>query len=105
MSIEELKKLGWEYSDTWCNRDFYYIGNSKCSIFEHNGRFGLENVFEEDSKDYLNLLYCNLTDDEIREFTDLVKTALKIESNPKDFTLYDYLTSQKNLITFIKKRK
>lgn len=102
MSIEELKKLGWEYSDTWCNRDFYYIGNSKCPIFEHNGEFGLEDITEEEEVD---LLYCDLTDDEIREFTNLIKTALNIEANPKNFTLADYKTSQKNIINFIKKRK
>ena len=102
MSIEELKKLGWEYSDTWCNRDFYNIGDSECSIFEHNGEFGLEDITEEEEVD---LLYCDLSDDEIREFTNLIKTALNIEANPKDFTLHDYMTSQKNLINFIKKRK
>lgn len=102
MSIEELKKLGWEYSDTWCNRDFYYIGNSKCPIFEHNGEFGLEDITEEEEVD---LLYCDLTDDEIREFTNLIKIALNIEANPKNFTLADYKTSQKNIINFIKKRK
>lgn len=102
MSIEELKKLGWEYSDTWCNRDFYYIGNSKCPIFEHNGEFGLEDITEEEEVD---LLYYDLTDDEIREFTNLIKIALNIEANPKNFTLADYKTSQKNIINFIKKRK
>lgn len=102
MSIEELKKLGWEYSDTWCNRDFYYIGNSKCPIFEHNGEFGLEDITEEEEVD---LLYCDLTDDEIREFTNLIKIALNIEANLKNFTLADYKTSQKNIINFIKKRK
>lgn len=102
MSIEELKKLGWEYSDTWCNRDFYYIGNSKCPIFEYNGEFGLEDITEEEEVD---LLYCDLTDDEIREFTNLIKIALNIEANPKNFTLADYKTSQKNIINFIKKRK
>ena len=102
MSIEELKKLGWKLGDSWNNRDFYYIGNSKYSIFEHNGEFGLEDIIAGGG---FNFIYCDLTDDEIKEFTNLVKTSLNIESNPKDFTLHDYLDSQINLITFIKKRK
>ena len=97
MTIEKLKKLGWKREDTANNRDFYFIGDSKYSIFEHNGEFGLV--------DGIDLLYCNLSNEEIVKFTNLVKTSINIESHPKDFSLYDYLTNLTELLTFIKEKK
>ena len=70
MTKELLEELGWKFDDFWNNRAFYSLSKeSKFPIFEHDG-WGLLNPFNKD----FELIYCDLTDKEIKEYTDLVKS-------------------------------
>ena len=67
MAKELLEELGWKFDDFWNNRAFYSLSKeSKFSIFEHDG-WGLLNPFNKD----FELIYCDLTDEEIKIFMGL----------------------------------
>lgn len=101
MTKELLEELGWKFDDFWNNRAFYSLSKeSKFSIFEHDG-WGLLNPFNKD----FELIYCNLTDKEIKEYTDLVKSYEDCMRHPKDNSLYTYLVAVEKLTEFVKKMK
>ena len=101
MTKELLEELGWEFDDFWNNRAFYSLSKeSKFSIFEHDG-WGLLNPFNKD----FELIYCDLTDKEIKEYTDLVKSYEDCIKHPKDHSLYAYLVAVEKLTEFVKKMK
>ena len=101
MTKELLEKLGWKFDDFWNNRAFYSLSKeSKFSIFEHDG-WGLLNPFNKD----FELIYCDLTDEEIKEYTDLVKSYEDCMRHPKDNSLYAYLVAVEKLTEFVKKMK
>ena len=97
MTIEKLKELGWKYDSMWNNRMFYSLSEeSKYAIFEHNGDWGLLDPFKKN----FTLIYCNLTDNEIITFTELVKEIENIIYNPKDHTLYEYMVTGHKMSDF-----
>ncbi len=99
MTIKKLKELGWNSAGCWNNRDFYsFSEESKFSIFEHNGEYGIQDPY----KNNLSLIYCNMTDDEIIKFTDLVKLCEDIWSKPKEYTFFQFLETEKSVRSFIK---
>lgn len=101
MTKELLEELGWKFDDFWNNRAFYSLSKeSKFSIFEHDG-WGLLNPFNKD----FELIYCDLTDKEIKEYTDLVKSYEDCMRHPKDNSLYTYLVAVEKLTEFVKKMK
>ena len=101
MTKELLEELGWKFDDFWNNRAFYSLSKeSKFSIFEHDG-WGLLNPFNKD----FELIYCDLTDKEIKEYTDLVKSYEDCTKHPKDNSLYTYLVAVEKLTEFVKKMK
>lgn len=101
MAKELLEELGWKFDDFWNNRAFYSLSKeSKFSIFEHDG-WGLLNPFNKD----FELIYCDLTDKEIKEYTDLVKSYEDCMKHPKDNSLYTYLVAVEKLTEFVKKMK
>ena len=101
MTKELLEELGWKFDDFWNNRAFYSLSKeSKFSIFEHDG-WGLLNPFNKD----FELIYCDLTNKEIKEYTDLVKSYEDCMRHPKDNSLYTYLVAVEKLTEFVKKMK
>ena len=101
MTKELLEELGWKFDDFWNNRAFYSLSKeSKFSIFEHDG-WGLLNPFNKG----FELIYCDLTDGEIKEYTDLVKSYEDCMRHPKDNSLYAYLVAVEKLTEFVKKMK
>ena len=101
MTKELLEELGWKFDDFWNNRAFYSLSKeSKFSIFEHDG-WGLLNPFNKE----FELIYCDLTDKEIKDYTDLVKSYEDCMRHPKDNSLYAYLVAVEKLKEFVKKMK
>ena len=101
MTKELLEELRWKFDDFWNNRAFYSLSKeSKFSIFEHDG-WGLLNPFNKD----FELIYCDLTDEEIKEYTDLIKSYEDCMKHPKDNSLYTYLVAVEKLTEFVKKMK
>ena len=102
MTIEEVKELGWKFDDYWNNRALYSLSKiSKFSIFEHNGYWGLQDPYKRD----LSLIYCDMSLDDIKKFTDLVKLFEDMFAKPKEYTLFQYLETESNMQEFIKQMK
>jgi len=99
MTKEKLEELGWKFDQYWNNRAFYSLSEeSKFAIFEH-GDWGIMDPFSKEFK----LIYCNLSDEEIEEYTNLIKVYENIIRHPKDNTLYAYLVATEEIVEFIKK--
>ena len=98
MTIEKLTELGWKQDGTWNNRVFFALSkDSKYSIFEHDG-IGLLHPYNKN----FELIYCDLTDEEIVKYTEMVKTIENIVNHPKDNSLYDYCVAEKAIVDFVK---
>lgn len=107
MTKERLEELGWKFDDFWNDRAFYSLSkDSHFAIFEYDGwgllepRFHMESFVKE-----FELIYCDLTDEEIEKYTELVKSYEDIVKHPKDNSLYDYSTAVENINDFIKEMK
>ena len=104
MTYKELEILGWKCTDNWNNRDLFTLVDGKLdgfSLFEHNGDFGIMDPYRKD----FSLIYCNMTDDEIKEFTNIIKTFEEIFNYPKDHSFFEYLCIEKDSKDFVKKMK
>ena len=51
------------------------------------------------------LIYCNMSDDEITQYINYVNTFEEIHKNPKEHTFYEYLCVKKNMQDFVKNMK
>ena len=101
MTIERLEELGWKFDDFWNNRAFYSLSkDSHFAIFEHDD-WGIMDPFAKE----FELIYCGLTDEEIENYTELVKSYENIVKHPKDNSLYDYATVVAKLNDFINEMK
>ena len=101
MTKEKLEELGWKFDDLWNDRAFYSLSkDSNFAIFEYDG-WGLKDPFTKE----FELIYCDLTDEEIEKYTELVKSYEDIVRHPKDNSLYDYSTAVENINDFIKEMK
>lgn len=101
MTNEILEELGWKFDDFWNNRAFYSLSkDSQFAIFEHDG-WGLMDPFAKE----FELIYCNLTDEEIEKYTELVKSYEDIIRHPQDNSLYDSITVVEKLHNFINEMK
>ena len=78
--IDYIKSLGWKYDHNLFNRDIYSLDDF--TIFEHQGEIGYVSDRE-------GFFYCNITKDQIKQFTDLINEKVKIFSNSKNYTVYD----------------
>ena len=102
MTKEKLLELGFQSNGTWCNREVFSLSKeSKFSIIEHNGEYGLLDPFTSDFAP----IWANLTDEEIIDYISLVKIYEDIYNHPKDYTLYSYMEVTKKIIEFINKIK
>lgn len=101
MTNKKLEELGWKFDDLWNDRAFYSLSkDSNFTIFENDG-WGLTNPFAKE----FELIYCDLTDEEIEKYTELVKSYEDIVGHPKDNSLYDYSIIVEKLNDFVKEMK
>ena len=103
---EFIENLGWETCGLMCNREYYYIPSgfsdtmTSFMMVEHNGSFSIANPYEGD--DY----FCeDPTDDEIVEYTNLVKKFTDIMCNPDKHTVLEYKNIVKDVKKFYKELK
>lgn len=93
--IKLMKKLGWKKTDTWNNRDIYSLWKFK--MLEHFDNVGI--VIGD------RYIYCNMNEDEIQKYTNIAKATRDMFNSPKEHTLYEYLTIEKELEEFVTKMK
>ena len=71
------------------------------AIFEHNGDWGIMNPYVKN----FELIYCQMTDDEIEQYIDYVNSFEKIMDHPKDYTFFEYLCIETNIKEFVENMK
>lgn len=91
---ELLKSLGWRESGFFANRMFYSFGSYSLCIHLHDDSCYLA------SKKGINY-HNKLSENQIRDFTGLIKRMENIKSNLKFYSAYDYVNAQRNLSAFI----
>ena len=93
MNNEELEKLGWEFKTYWKNRGIYELGIG--NIFEHNGSVGI--IYKKE------LIYCNLSDEELKEYTDIIIQLNDLEGHPDKHTYLEALNMYKKEMKFVER--
>lgn len=104
MRKEQLEELGWKFDDFWNNRAMFSKKDGVLNgfaIFEHNGDWGIMDPY---NKEFV-LIYCNMSDEEIKQYIDYVNTYENLIEYPKDHTFFEYLSLEENLHKFIKNMK
>lgn len=97
---EKIKELGWSYDSIWNNRSIYKLNKeSEYFIFEHNGEWGIIDPFNKE----LSFIYCDLSENEIEQYTELIKMLNNIYENPKNHSFYDFCITMENIKNFINK--
>jgi len=104
MTKEKLEELGWKFDDFWNNRALFSKKDGKLDgfvLFEHNGDWGIMNPYTKE----FELIYCNMSDDEIEQYIDYINSFENIMDHPKDYTFYEYLCIEADVREFIKKMR
>ena len=89
----KLTQLGWKFVTSWNNRNIYKLGTQR--VFEHVGSIGIVTGYE--------LIYCDMTDEELEEFTALAKQEAGIKQNPDQHTAQEYFDTDEKIKNFIHK--
>ena len=94
-----LKSLGWEKEEPFNGRFMYSLKDAPgCQVFEHMNEIGVVNPYDEE----LGLIYCNMTADELKEYTRLCKELWRCKQDPKVISYYDYIEALRKHKDFIK---
>lgn len=104
MTKEILEELDWGFDDFWANRALFSKKGSKLNcftIFEHNGDWGIMDPFAKG----FELIYCNMSDDEIKQYIDYVNTYENMIERPKDYSLFEYINLEKDFHELVKNMK
>lgn len=96
MTKEFVENLGWKYTQLWNNREIYKFNDTDFTIVEHNGSWSI--AFADD----LYYIEC-VTEKMLEEFTNYIKEALVISSNPDNHTLGEYTRAVKKISDFYNK--
>ena len=104
MTTEKLEELGWQFDDFWNNRALFSKKDTVLkgfAIFEHDGDWGIMDPYAK----RFELIYCNMSDDEIKQYIDYVNTYEDLMKYPKDHTFFEYLNLKNDLHEFVKNMK
>jgi len=104
MTKEQLEKLGWQFDEFWNNRAMFSKKDCKLdgfAIFVHDGDWGIMDPYNEE----FELIYCNMTDEEIKQYVDYVNLYEELIEHPNDHTFFEYLSLKENIREFVKNMK
>lgn len=102
MTLEKLEQIGWKQDGWWNNRMMFSMSrDSRFAIFEHNGEFGVMDPFTNE----FSLIYCNLSDENIEKFSELVKKYDDMEIHPDDYKFSEYLEVKNKINEFLTKAR
>ena len=104
MTKERLEELGWQFDDFWANRAMFSKKDGKLdcfAIFEHNGDWGIMDPYNKE----FSLIYCNMSDDEIKQYIGYVNLYEELVEHPKDHTFFEYLCLEVEIRDFVKNMK
>ncbi len=103
MNYNEIKtlltSLGWESKDWFNGRELYCLKDAPYyQVFEHMNEIGVVNPYDEE----LGLIYCDMTADELKEYTRLCKELWRCKQDPKAVSYYAYREALRKHKDFIK---
>jgi len=104
MTKKQLEELGWQFDDFWANRALFSKKDGVLNgfaIFEHNGEWGIMDPYAKG----FALIYCNMSDEEIKQYIDYVNIYEDLMEHPNNHTFFEYLSLEENLHKFIKNMK
>ena len=98
---EFVESLGWKFDYLWNNRMMFSYKDSNYSIFEHNGDWGIMDPYAKS----FEFIYCDMTSEHIKNFTELIKSLEQILDNPTATALYDFIEASAKMRAFVKEMK
>jgi len=104
MTKEKLEELGWQFDDFWANRALFSKKDTILegfAIFEHDGDWGIMDPYAKG----FELIYCQMTDDEIEQYIDYINIFENMINHPKDYTFFEYLCIEDDIRNFVKNMK
>ena len=104
MTKEKLEEFGWQFYDFFANRALFSKKDAILKgflIFEHNGDWGIMDPYAKG----FELIYCQMTDNEIEQYINYINNLENIMNHPKDYTFFEYICIEDNIRKFIKNMK
>lgn len=99
---EFVESLGWTADFLWDDKMRFSYKDSNYSIFEYNGDWGIMDPYAKS----FELIYCDMTSEHIKKFTELIKSLEQILDNPLTTTgLYDFIEASAKMRAFVKEMK
>ena len=97
-----FKILGW-YADFPRNdKTMFSYKDTNYSIFEYNGDWGIIDPYAKS----FELIYCDMTSEHIKNFTDLIQNLEQLLDNPLTTTgFYNFIEASTKMKTFVKEMR
>lgn len=93
-----LASTGWTSDYWWNNREFFNHPEAPRQwVFLHQDDIGIDDPYSTE----ISLIYCNMTADELREYTRLCKAMWQCEANPEQTTIAKYREVRKEHKGFV----
>ena len=99
---EFVESLGWTADFLWNDKTMFSYKDTNYSIFEHNGDWGIMDPYAKS----FELIYCDMTSEHIKNFTDLIQNLEQLLDNPLTTTgFYNFIEASKKMRAFVKEMK
>ena len=99
---EFVESLGWTADFLWNDKTMFSYKDTNYSIFEYNGDWGIMDPYAKS----FELIYCDMTSEHIKKFTDLIQNLEQILDNPLTTTgFYDFIEASTKMRTFVKEMR
>ena len=99
---EFVESLGWTADFLWNDKTMFSYKDTNYSIFEHNGDWGIMDPYAKS----FELIYCGMTSEHIKNFTELIKSLEQILDNPLTTTgFYNFIEASTRMRAFVKEMK
>ena len=93
-----VESLGWTADFLWNDKTMFSYKDTNYSIFEYNGDWGIMDPYAKS----FELIYCDMTSEHIKNFTELIKSLEQILDNPLTTTgFYDFIEASTKMKTFV----
>ena len=93
-----LASTGWTSDYWWNNREFFNHPEAPRQwVFLHQDDIGIDDPYSTE----ISLIYCDMTADELREYTRLCKAMWQCEANPEQTTIAEYREVRKEHKGFV----
>ena len=99
---EFVESLGWTADFLWDDKMMFSYKDTNYSIFEYNGDWGIMDPYTKS----FELIYCDMTSEHIKNFTELIKSLEQILDNPLTTAgFYDFIEASTKMRAFVKEMK